>query len=427
MNFADQYLGRQNHMVNKTAVLPTILPKYCVVIPCYNEDKLTDTLNSIWQCNRTTHITEVLVVINSPASASEEVKKQNRKTFVEASEWIAEHHDNGLFFTLIFEPELPDKHAGAGLGRKIGMDMAVGRFNAHNKPDGLIVSLDADCIVEKNYLASIIRAFEADPQAGCATIYFEHPVEGNDYDKIIYDAITQYELHLRYHIGFLRHIDFPYAYHTIGSGFAVKALTYIRQGGMNTRKAGEDFYFLHKIFPVSRTIEINSTAVFPSPRQSSRVPYGTGPAIRKYTGMSIPVVPSYNPAAYFEIEKLLKTLPKLFLADMSKIKKAIEELPDCIHDFLNTQNAAEKIDEIKKNTGSELTFTKRFFSWFNSFMAVKYLNYAHKTKYQYIPVKEAVIHLFNTMDITIHGEITARKLLDMAREIQRSASYISPL
>ena len=56
----------------------------------------------------------------------------------------------------------------------------------------------------------------------------------------------------------------------------------MRQGGMNKRQAGEDFYFLHKIIPLGHFGEINTTRVIPSPRPSDRVPFGTGRAVRDY-------------------------------------------------------------------------------------------------------------------------------------------------
>ena len=54
--------------------------------------------------------------------------------------------------------DLAHKHAGVGWGRKIGMDLALKRFLQLNK-NGLIVGLDADTTVEKNYLNSIYTHF----------------------------------------------------------------------------------------------------------------------------------------------------------------------------------------------------------------------------------------------------------------------------
>ena len=44
---------------------------------------------------------------------------------------------------------------GVGLARKTGMDEAVRRFNSIDKPEGVILNLDADCLVEQNYFVSV--------------------------------------------------------------------------------------------------------------------------------------------------------------------------------------------------------------------------------------------------------------------------------
>ena len=87
------------------------------------------------------------------------------------------------------------------------------------------------------------------PRSPGCSIYFEHPLHGPLEPKV-YEAIAAYELHLRYYVQALRYAAFPYAHHTIGSSMAVRADAYAKQGGMNKRQAGEDFYFLHKIIPL---------------------------------------------------------------------------------------------------------------------------------------------------------------------------------
>ena len=42
-------------------------------------------------------------------------------------------------------------------------------------------------------------------------------------------------------------VGYPDSIYTIGSAFAVRAEAYMKQGGMNRRQAGEDFYFLYKL------------------------------------------------------------------------------------------------------------------------------------------------------------------------------------
>ena len=86
-------------------------------------------------------------------------------------------------------------------------------------------------------------------------------------------------MHLRYYKNALAFTGLPYAYHTVGSSFALTAAAYARQGGMNRRKAGEDFYFINKLIKGENFGEIMGAKVVPSSRISDRVPFGTGRAL----------------------------------------------------------------------------------------------------------------------------------------------------
>src|SRR5207249_6387595 len=105
--------------------------------------------------------------------------------------------------------------------------------------------------------------FRENPRSPGCSIYFEHPLEG-PLDARVYDAISTYELHLRYYVQALRYAGFPYAYHTFGSCMTVRADAYMEQGGMNKRKAGEDFYFLQKIISLDGFSDLTETTVIPS-------------------------------------------------------------------------------------------------------------------------------------------------------------------
>ena len=70
----------------------------------------------------------------------------------------------------------------------------------------------------------------------------------------------------------LHFTGFPYVHHTVGSAIAVKAMTYVKAGGMNRRMAGEDFYFIQKLLPAGGFFNLNQTTVYPSPRSSQGFP-----------------------------------------------------------------------------------------------------------------------------------------------------------
>ena len=106
----------------------------------------------------------------------------------------------------------------------------------------MIVNIDADCTTESNYLLTIHQHFQAQPESWAAGIRYEHALDD--------PAIVDYELHLRYYVQAQRHVGMPFAHQTLGSCMVVRSEAYARMGGMNRRKAGEDFYFLQKFIEV---------------------------------------------------------------------------------------------------------------------------------------------------------------------------------
>ena len=67
-----------------------------VVIPCYNESELLETLQSLFDCEKAFFSVEVIVVINSGEHDDGEVLKQSKKTFTEVIDWINNHQHNKL-------------------------------------------------------------------------------------------------------------------------------------------------------------------------------------------------------------------------------------------------------------------------------------------------------------------------------------------
>jgi len=315
---------------------------------------------------------EIIVVVNSSADAAEDVKARNRASAEQARS----------FGHVIHCPDLPPKHAGVGLARKIGMDEALRRLPDGN---GVIVNYDADCRCDPNYLRAIEEHFERNPKTPGCSIYFEHPPGPADL----------YELHLRYYVEGLRYAGHPYAFHTIGSCMAVRADVYMEQGGMNKRKAGEDFYFLQKVIALGNYTDLLTTRVIPSPRESHRVPFGTGKAVsdqmRGKPAMTYP----------FEAFEDLKT----FFAD-------VEHPPETMIRFLEPQGFADKLQEIRNNTSTPDAFRDRFFRWFNGFMVMKYIHYARDNHYGPRPVLDEARRL--------PGMTAAKNLLAEYRQLQRT-------
>ena len=419
MSFADFYFKRQKSFEVKINEPVTEKLKFTIVIPCFDEDNITETLNSIWDCQRPKSAVEVIIVINDSETTDERIKRQNRKTYFEVQDWIKFHTDPALRFFVFLENDIPSKISGAGYARKLGMDQALYRFNQKSQENGVIFSLDADATVKSNYLREIEKHFDQNPKTTVATIYFEHPVNGNYYASEIYHAIAIYELYLRYYKWAFHFINFPYSYYTVGSCFVVAAKAYAKQGGMNSKQAGEDFYFLHKVFPLGYSYEINTTCVYPSPRISNRVPFGTGPMIDSIVKSGNEDLLTYNFECFKDLKAFLQIIDQLYNITSVELNELMYHLPLPVVDFLSDNDIFAAIEEINQNCTSLKSFKKRFFNWFNAFKVLKYLNATTEKYYSKTDLLPEVEKLAKSLKLSIPEQNNHKSWLELFRNIER--------
>lgn len=383
---ANHYLERYAYpkqFINET---PSQLVNIIVTIPCYNEPALLNSLESLYKCDLPDCHVEVIVVINSSESAPESIKKHNKATYDDARKWAKTNSNKQLQFHIILHADLPHKHAGVGLARKIAMDEAVRRFEQIDKKNGIISCFDADSQCDSNYLAEIENHFIKHPKSPGCSIYFEHPLQG-EYDDEIYEAIIEYELFLRYYVNVLRFTGFPHAFETIGSSMAVRSAAYQKQGGMNRRKAGEDFYFLHRIIPLGDFTELNTTRIIPSPRISDRVPFGTGKAVGEW--MNNKSLTTYNPLIFADLKEFIISVNELQSLRPDNVNDWLGRLPKSIDEFLEENNFEGQLAQIQNHSINLDGFRKRFFHWFNGFRVLKFVHFARDNQYGNISVLEA--------------------------------------
>lgn len=377
-----------------------------VVIPCYAETNIAASILSLNNATEPEIGVEVIVVVNQSESVSTETDELNQKTISELKGLKSK-----LWFKLhiIEELALPQKHAGVGLARKIGMDEALFRFSGAVR-NGIIACFDADSTVAPNYFVALADALKK-PVYGC-NIFFEHNVEANS--PAVNKAITDYELFLRYYNLALNYADLPYAHFTVGSSMAVSCEGYIKVGGMNKRKAGEDFYFLQKIIQAGKFLELTSTTVMPSARVSDRVPFGTGKAIADR--LKFDVSADYETYS-FPVFSLLKTFSdKLRRYDLNDWPPEIEAfLPD---------NFRESLTKVRKNNLREEKYQQGVFQLFSAFQVMKFLHFM-RDEYGYKSgLNESVRELFKALGIkVINNQMTNSELLNELRVIDRTRNF----
>lgn len=380
-----------NRYLEKSVHYPILLDKavspdlnMIVVIPCFNEENLLTTLSSLLKCSLPKSGVEVLVVINDGEQVTNAIRNHNDQTYQEMIAWAEKNNSTQLSFHAIRITNMPRKFAGVGLARKIGMDEAVRRFSSIDNKNGIIVCLDADSQVESNYLSTISAHFLSIPETKACAIHYEHPLTG-DFNQNIYESISQYELHLRYFIEQQKKINLPFAYQTVGSSMAVRLEAYCSVGGMNRRKAGEDFYFFHKFVKLGKVTELYSTKVIPSPRISDRVPFGTGKAVGDM--MDKPIFLTYHPQSFSELQPFLDRIKTSYFSGSILELKGLHKQLIC---FFEGVNVYKKWEEIEKNTKDWNSFHKRFFHWFDAFLFMKYLHHMRDGAFSNLPILEAV-------------------------------------
>ncbi len=381
-----------------------------VVIPAISEyENVLKLLNSLSEMdNRYFQSTLFIFVINNSESSSEEIKTNNTKTLTLLrniiygnikDNFIDKINSSGLKIALVDASsegnEMPANNAGVGYARKIGMDLALTILNYNSVEKKIIVCLDSDCIVEKNYLTEIIENFN-DKNISAAVIQYSH---SKAEDPEIEKAIICYEIFLNYYELGLKLAGSPYFFHSVGSTIACDYESYIKVEGMNKNKAGEDFYFLEKLIKNVSVTKINSTKVHPAPRTSWRVPFGTGQRIERFLNNTQNEYQLYNPVTFYILRDWLKVF--LFGENLSadEYLKLAGKIDNSLNNFLRNQKFEESWNNISANSSGKEQLQKQKLLWFDGFRTLKLIHFLRDNGYPQIKMFDALDKIFAELKI----------------------------
>ena len=420
MNIFNRYINLQIGLYSGCTDQPETQASVFVVIPCYDEPEIVSTLESLASCYPPVEPVSVLIVVNDATQSSQIAVSQNIATMELIEEWQSKHPDSFFRVQAIYAHALPQKWAGVGWARKIGMDAAVRQIAKTNQADGIIVSLDADSKVSPNYLQSIEKAFKENPLFNFFTIHFEHPFENSGLSPTIREGIVRYELHMRYYRNALQWSGFPHAIHTVGSSFALKASAYVKQGGMNRRKAGEDFYFLQKLIMLEDYGNISSAIVYPESRISDRVPFGTGAALKKWVNGSSDLHYTYSLGAFGQLKPLFAHSSEFWSMEKVEIVDFFRNLEPSLQSFCEKSETVAQLWELKANCSTAKVFEKRFFHLLNAFWILKYLNFAHEAFLTRAELKTESVKLLNHLGINADKNTPIENILAIFRSLDKN-------
>lgn len=383
MKACNNYSRKQK---KKALLAPLPYAPLTIIIPCYDEPNISATLKSIWNCTGYKENLHVIVVVNHATNAPENSIAQNKATVAELREW-QKNYATKLRHLSILQIVFSENESGVGAARKLGMDEVVSQYIQSGK-DGVIISLDADTLCASNYLSEIFKHFCKYPKTNTLIIRYAHI-----FDNIVpaqKNAIIQYELYLRYMTLAYRYIGHPDAFHTIGSAFAVRASAYCKQGGMNRRQAGEDFYFIQKMLLLGNCHELNTTCVYPSARISARVPFGTGKAVKELMENNCELQ-TYSFKAFEELKVFFDKHLSLYKTSQQDYEQMLyNDLGGLIKSWLIEVDFFKELQQINNNCASETMFSKKFFETFSIFQIIKYLNFTHTHFLQKVGVFHAI-------------------------------------
>jgi len=262
----------------------------------------------------------VVAVINGAGTKQSEYEKANQDliSFLDSQspEW------NDSFFLQNQSPFLSvlwvdrairrpfgDKQ-GVGLARKIGCDLLI-RFRYQNKlRSPWLFTTDADASLPEDYFNI--------PHSSATAFHFPYRHDAKGFEGK--EALTLYEIHLRYYFLGLLWANSPYAYPTIGSCLAINADSYVQVRGFQDRQAGEDFHLLNKLRKLGPLEYRHSYPITLRGRFSQRVPFGTGQStieIHEQLNREVPFT-LYPPAAFSFLKSFLSQMTDALSQDSTK-------------------------------------------------------------------------------------------------------------
>lgn len=386
------YGNYNTDLIKKHSGISTI-----VIIPALAEKENLPQLLTSLEKNNVEYKKETLIifVINNTLSAKDEIKKNN----IETIKYLKSYRTNsslniGIIDASTSGNEMDDKNGGVGLARKIGMDSALGLFDYSIDKKKILVCLDSDCTVSENYLEEIIINYNQ-KNMSAGYVHFEHPFPD---DEEINLAIICYELFLRYYVLGLRLANSPYAFFTIGSTMLCDVESYIKIEGMNKRKAAEDFYFLEKLGKHYKIETIENAVVFPSPRGSFRVPFGTGQRVNRYLSKIQNEYLLYNPESFLILKKWIGLFHNNNFTATEYLSKA-KKINAALYNFLIENKFEKSWNKIISNSNNQKQIELQKKRWFDGFRTLKLIHYLRDNSFPLVNMFDAIDEMLSLSKI----------------------------
>jgi hypothetical protein len=374
--------------------------QHCLIIPAYNErcDFVTRIANSpLSQLNML-----LIIVINQPdTNDNTEQNQQLWDTLIDTHISInhsPQHHylalnnsNSDVLLIQRFQQKIPHKQ-GVGLARKIGADIACQLIFNQQLQNTWFHHTDADTHLPDHYFSAVHTLPTCRKQNASAAVYPYTHIHANE--ASCYTATQHYEKALNYYVEGLSLAASPYAYHTLGSCIANNAFYYAQARGFPKKAGGEDFYLLNKLAKLGEVITLNNIELKIDARHSTRVPFGTGPAVEKIMAMNSPDIEYkyYHPQCFHELKALLSHFECLFEAQKKNMLTAstvntnimtyyqpwLQVLSPALQDVLPLLGIEQLLTHIHQQIKNKEQCLRHCHQWLDAFKTLKLIHLLEK-------------------------------------------------
>jgi hypothetical protein len=393
---------------------------HAVVLPAYGEgEELAHALRSVPAGPRGPVL--VVLIVNGRANSPPWVHDKNREVPALLCDALGAEHEQafedppaslfgfGPGHILLVDRATPDRFMpddqGVGLARKLGADLCLRLHAAGRLASPFIHSTDADVELPKDYFER--RELDAATRPAALIYPFVHRPEDNE---ALAEAIALYEISLRYYVLGLEYARSPYAYHTIGSTLAVDAASYAMVRGFPKRTAGEDFYLLSKLAKIAAIERTVGRPIVLRGRPSDRVPFGTGPAVRRIAEAGADRFMLYDPLLFEYLQAWLEALAAMAPGEPHRLEARVQEA--CVQHGLDAQrliDAAQRLAlfEAVQRAESEAkdrdALRRRVATSFDAFRTLKLLHALQEAGLPKVPWVEALRRAPFAAEVLAHG------------------------
>ncbi len=409
-----QYAEPIVHTIAKVSnVFENVTLKNALVIPAYQEN--AEFVSRISQSALIEQQAAFVIVINQPEHDVDKLPQQTLfSALLKLGELFTEQDDvyviklpNSQSFIFVvdgFTSPIPSDQ-GVGLARKIGCDLVIALAEHEIFNGSMFGSSDADAFLSDNYFNALTKAYQKNNALSAVCFNFVHQFNQakvpTALEQITLAATQQYESALRYYVDGLRYAGSRFSFFTIGSILAISTSAYVDVRGFVKKSAGEDFYTLNKLAKVGDVAFLEDEHIALTPRLSTRVPFGTGPAVKEIIALNQQNRPYsyYHYQCFTELKYALTQLDELLnniarqpskntLIVLSDWQHKLSEI--CLQAFNNIGFSSFLEKQLKQYQGNDKQLKNQVNDWFDAFKTLKFIHAIRALSYPDIPLKDAL-------------------------------------